>query len=273
MTNDDRTLRTEIESPEDLIQYLKDKGAGHNNYKFYSTRESIEKIINERAIYLSRGDGWNDLKDGIEFSGSLRGRIRFGKCFSYSRSESVAMWMLYGGINRDGAMLDLTRSQAAKILNAGTVELGYFDNGFRCVRKLKPGEGYNLFFIDILYCDDDGTACTAKRSDERVDGLETPPSGDGLLTKFYPWSYENEVRLVFEAAMEQVPENASHVRVPLNIETDALRDRIYAAPNSEISSYNRSRLKSSIDWDICRNCNRATAKDCSLTGNSNISTV
>lgn len=257
MKKDGVSLTSVANDPVRLIQYLKDKGANHNNYKYYSTIEKVERLIEEQVIYLTRGDGWNDLKDDMGFSGSRKGYVRFGKCFSFSRSENVAMWMLYGGTKKEGAMLDLTKSQAATILNTDDFELGYFDKGFEYVKRLAKTGNCSLFFTDILYCDESDGSCTVKRSDERVDGLEKLPEGDGLLTKSYPWSYENEVRLVFEAPIDQVPENADCVRIPLNIEKAALKSRVYSAPNSTVRGYNRSRLKSSISWNICRGCDRA----------------
>lgn len=261
MAKDDRTLKSEAKDPARLIKYLKSKGANHNNYKCYSTRKNIERIVNEQAIYLTRGDGWNDLKDGIGFSESRRGYVRFGKCFSFSRSENVAMWMLYGGTNQDGAMLDLTKSQAAKIRETRALDFGYFDDGgFERVNTFTMNSDSDLFFIDVLYCDENNTGCTVKRSDERVDKLKQPPQGEGLLTKLYPWSYENEVRLVFEAPRDQVPENAECIRIPLDMGQDELRKRVYTAPNSTVKGYNRSRLKATINWDICRGCDRVAQK-------------
>ena len=258
METSKRKLKGAIENQAALLEYLKDKGENHNYYKYYSTHNRIEQAIEECALYLTRGDGWNDLEDELAFSTSRKGFTRFGKCFSFSRSENVAMWMLYGGTDHDGAMLDLTKGFAKKIIATETIQAGYFDDNdkFKSVKSINVKDGCRLFFADILYVGEEQGKFTAKRSDERVDNLECPPSAEGLLTKAYPWSYENEVRLICEIPNGSTPNNADCMRVPLGGTSDGLRARAYSAPNSKSRGYQRSELKGKIDWDICRGCEK-----------------
>ena len=254
----DSKLKSTIHNPAELLDYLQEKGKKHNCYKYYSTHKRIEQTIQQRAIYLTRGEDWNDREDGRSFSTSRNGYTRFGKCFSFSRSENVAMWMLYGGTDHEGAMLDLTQGIVKNILATKKVQLGFFsDNGkFKCIKSIDVDNGCSLFFLDVLYIGEDGGKYAAKRSDERVDGLNCPPSEDGLLTKAYPWSYENEVRLIFEAPNDLIPAAAKCIRVSLECESNALRNRAYSAPNSEPESYKPSKLNEKMNWDICRGCKR-----------------
>ena len=258
METSKRKLKGAIENQAALLEYLKDKGENHNYYKYYSTHNRIEQAIEECALYLTRGDGWNDLEDGLAFSTSRKGFTRFGKCFSFSRSENVAMWMLYGGTEHDGAMLDLTKGFAKKIIATETIQAGYFDDNdkFKSVKSINVKDGCRLFFADVLYVGEEQGKFTAKRSDERVDNLECPPSAEGLLTKAYPWSYENEVRLIFEAPNDLIPAAVKCIRVSLECESNALRNRAYSAPNSKPGGYKPSKLNEKMNWDICRGCER-----------------
>lgn len=252
-------LKSAIKGDTDLFDYLTSKGSHHNHYKHYSNVSSISRIIEQRCLYLTRGDNWNDLDDRHSFHKMSEDRLRFGACLSFSVSENIAMWMLYGGTSKSGAMIDLTKGDASSILSLTEFKAGYLDEKgkFADVTLLTKNEGCDLYFVDVLYCgkDDDGLF-SARRSDECAYELEALPSRHNVTTKSLPWSYENEVRLVLEAPASLVPDNVELIRIPLSKTSEELKARAYLAPNNETkgSGFNRSKLKGSLDWDICKRC-------------------
>lgn len=255
-TNPDR-LKTVISDPDKLIQYLKERAENHPHFKYYSNYETISKIINSRHLLLSRGDNWNDTLDREQFRDSLSGYVRFGTCLSFSISENVAMWMLYGGTQKDGAMVDLRKRDVADMSALSTFELGRLgEGGFTTLKTVS--EGCALYPLDVLYIgqNDNGDGWSAKRADERVIKIDEEPKVRGLLTKSYAWSYENEVRLVLDVPEELVDDTITHAWIPLKCASDELKKRAYLAPNStrKNSGFRKSTLQGKIDWDICRGC-------------------
>lgn len=86
---------------EEYVKHLREKGKNHTNYKIYSYGTRITDIIDETTLYLSDGQRWNDRIDRDNFCRKDQPR-RFARCFSFSKSENVAMWMLYGGMKKMG---------------------------------------------------------------------------------------------------------------------------------------------------------------------------
>lgn len=78
----------------------------------------------QESLFLSTGGNWNDIPDRISFNPPGANVIRFGACFSVSESESVAMWMLHGGLHKEGVMADFSRNQINSCLNTEYVALG-----------------------------------------------------------------------------------------------------------------------------------------------------
>ncbi len=258
-------LQDVLDDPDRLWAYLKARGANHNSYKYYSNVDRIGQIIDSESICLSLGDRWNDYDDRKSFATAVKGMIRFGVCFSFSISENVAMWMLYGGVEKKGAMLDLTRKMMKEITSQSEYKLGYLSekDEFICCKQVTRDDGCELYLADILYC---GKAAnegySVKRSDERVDDRAQEPNDTRLLIKSYPWSYENEVRLILEVPERLVAGNVELARISLKSDKDSLKSRAYLAPNNQTRGlgYNRSKIKGTIDWDLCRHCSLRAAK-------------
>lgn len=124
----------QIHNKDELIQYLSKKGNNHYNYRFYSKRERIETILKDHTIYLFDGSNWNDTIDRENFNDTSKECKRFGLCFSFSKSESVAMWMLYS--QNDGCMIDYGQNLIKEILQTNTVQLGEFKNNVFQSKKI-----------------------------------------------------------------------------------------------------------------------------------------
>lgn len=109
-----------FDSHRQIVEWLEERGSRHRNYRYYSSRSRIENILSESAIYCTDGSSWNDLRDREAFNPPGSQEKRFGLCLSFSSTESVAMWMLYSGSDRDGAMIDFDK-RALLVLRKLTV--------------------------------------------------------------------------------------------------------------------------------------------------------
>lgn len=277
---DTRFVRLKLEdcvhNPYILDDYLVEKARWHNCYKTYSTLERIQSWKDSDCFYLDDGRRWNDRHDREMFNNEKSKVKRFGRCFSFSVNESVAMWMLYGGMNKNGAMLEFKRSAMRELIeNTNVVELGNWENGeFKVVRKLNEGQ-FDLELKDIIYRDeiskserdvDDFGVYYIRRSDEvckRAPGYAI--NALDHCVKAAAWSYENECRLILSVNKAAVPEaiHASSVRIPLhnmlsgtnNKNTDKDKVKIYCSPNfAGEKPYLESALAGGIDWDLCAGC-------------------
>ena len=156
------TKLIDIKDEVTLYDFLCYKAANHTHFKMYSEEDIIDSIIEEGALFIGDGQNWNDVNDKKNLQSDNQ-KI-FAKCFSFSKSESVAMWMLYGGIKHKGAMIDLRKEDINNLLSAPEISLGKWvdkDNNdkikeFQVIKTLKRSD--NNFTIELI---DDNT-------DERV---------------------------------------------------------------------------------------------------------
>lgn len=248
-----------------LEEYLKEKAKCHNSYKLYGTEEKLKAIYDDYKLYLSDGSQWNDISDREALQIEDKEYKYFARSFTYSLSENVAMWMLYGGIMGDGVMVDFGAGNLKSILNqCNKVILGTFINK-KFEGKIEVSrEDFQLYMMDIIYYEPSANMegyIDVKRSYESL--LEVPEKYiKNLLhsTKNYAWSYENECRLIlkvkkvfcrncsdaeinFEEIFKQNPSNKKSV--------------VYESPNYKGSRrYEKSKLYSKINWDLCSGCKK-----------------
>lgn len=266
-------LKTSINDSEVLKYYLEEKGKNHNCYKTYSTLERIESWKKSNCFYLDDGSRWNDPSDRDMFNNDNIDVKRFGRCFSFSRNESVAMWMLYGGMTKSGVMLEFKGSAMRELIKkTKSVEFGNWKNGkFEPVLTLNEGQ-YLLELKDILYRDKRKSGrFYIRRSDEVC---KTAPGFTirklDHCVKAAAWSYENECRLVLSVDKRQFPEilNTSSARIHLHDmlkntgkeSKDTDKVRIYCSPNffADDKPYLESNIKDDIDWDLCAGCKKTS---------------
>ena len=152
---------------EELEEYLKYKAKNHKNFTFYAKKESVRKSI-DNGIKLSNGVGWNDNDDKKRLSKD--GKIRLVKSFTFSKSENVAMWMLYTGLDNAGGMIKYNQSAITSLLSKlFDIEI-YSKNG--STFRLNASQ-FSIELIDIVYVgeskNNDPNIITLKRSDETVE--------------------------------------------------------------------------------------------------------
>lgn len=255
-------LKSAYISTERLREYLIEKANGHNHFKVYTRFDRLTYWISSRAIYLSDGKCWNDVHDRESFNNPHNGIVNFGTCFSFSESENVAMWMLYGGTNSDGVMVDFQRKHIAKILNdTPSIEIGYWNNDEFVPQKTITKDAFSIMLSDVLYYAENSEKAGTydiKRSNESIKGTGTD-SIDKLecVKKSYAWNYENECRLILSLDRSIIPVGAYAIKIDVGDTFSELMKahRIYEAPNYKSSyRFSKSKLRGEIDWDLCHNC-------------------
>ncbi len=258
-----------INSAEELREYLEVKARGHNYYKYYAPKPFIDEIINNHCLYLSTGTNWNDTIDKNEFNSEGSDHLNFALCLSYSRSESVAMWMLYSGNN--GCMIDYDSKIIKEVLSTPVISLGYFDGPFIEERSVSSKD-FSIRIIDIIYYGESKTeGCYyVKRSDETNQEFNSMIVDDlKLCKKTTAWSYENECRIIVSISSKYKTEKTSHVRVIIDEESiNRIKKRVYDSPNTIELAYNPCKLAGKINWNLCRDCkDKCYKKDCLLRNN------
>ena len=247
-----------------LEAYLSTKATNHNSYKHYTRFSTAQKIMENGKLLLTDGDRWNDCCDKEQLNSASYDKKYFAACFSFSISESVAMWTLYGGAHSDGAVLSLLPTDMAQIMRAKEVDLCRRAGGhYERIRTLEPSE-FDMWLTDVLYTGDNKKGqFTIRRSDERVD-LATwvdLARADGLtgIHPYYwkgcPWSYENEVRLVVGVPRELLgtKTNDYALKVGLQKSSSELEKKMVVLQRRETALFcTQSRLGHQMSWNLCR---------------------
>jgi len=246
-------MRSYCGSAGKLKEYLQRKAVNHNSYKYYSKIEYIRTIVKDRILYLGNGAKWNDVSDRESFVSESDCRINFGKCFSYSTDENVAMWMLYGGVYHRGAMIDFTKRAMRNICDCSTITLGNMgEDGFKPLFDIEKPK-FDIRVIDVVYYNSENGYI--KRSNESVFGVKTDMiSTLGAYKKTYPWSYENECRLVVTIDKALVPTECNTVKIDMSgIDLGKSLERVYYCPDfreTREDGFNKSKLQDLVEWEL-----------------------
>ena len=270
---EERNIKNVCDTVQSLEMYLTTKAQNHNYYKTYTVSNRVQSWIAADCFYLDDGSRWNDIHDRETFNHPKSNVKRFGRCFSFSKSESVAMWMLYGGMQKSGAMLEFTKKGMRELISNTTyVELGnWVNNEFVNVITLQAGQ-FDLTLKDILYTGEfTSDTIYIRRSDEAnkaapIDVIKQLQ----YCVKSVAWSYENECRLILTVDKRIIPDviNATSVRNPLKgLLKDKSKTRIYCSPNYRgEKSFSESKISEEVDWDLCYGCNTPPANKDNFKG-------
>lgn len=257
-----------FEEYRDVLSFLAGRGGMHREYKHYATRARIAGILRSGALYLTDGTSWNDKYDREHFNPSFMSTKRFGACFSASSTESVAMWMLYGGMDGNGAMINFGRRTLQGAMGRESYECGWFgtDGKFECVVEL-PADRLSLRLVDVLYFQNhaDGNVTVGRPSIEGGRHVMDGRAFNGIeqIAKHQSWSYENEVRLVATISKLDLVGKASHVKcvkIPIDFDDAFVAGRVFDSPVSDGGgNYRDSELRGTVDWNLCSGCVKAGA--------------
>lgn len=251
----ENTLKIQFEKG-NILSYLRQKAENHNYLKIYGSKKKIKGIVDLRSLLLSNGSGWND-KNEIQRLQDNNTQM-FACCFSFSKSENIAMWMLYAREKED-LMINFRPKVIREIQNEKPeIKIGKMeDDGFKMNKKITK-DHYDIELIDILYCDSISDRSAIKRSDERAEGVNRRFFEQlTYCRKSYPWNYENECRLLIKINKSILDDNDTHILLPLNSLSED-KYEIYRNPTFEASEseYKRSTLSDEINWDFCRGCSK-----------------
>ena len=256
-----------LDESNNVFSYLARRGSSYKSYKHYATRERIESILGGQAIYLTDGSSWNDTFDSRRFNPQFSANKKFGICLSVANGESIAMWMLYGGRDGNGAMIDFDKETLQDAMNQPEYDLGRFENGAFVTVKTLPADCIKLSLLEVLYFKEAGhdmlkikravgrdkTACISRRA---LSGIEE-------IAKHDSWAYEREVRLVAKVSMLELTGRQSGIqciRLPLELSDDFINNRVYDSPVSDNKGrFLDSALRGTIEWNLCSGCNRLPA--------------
>lgn len=250
------TLKSACCSAATLKSYLQRKGENHNYYKCYSRLEYVVDIRDSNCLYLNNGEKWNDISDRENFNASTNPFVNFGKCFSFSQDENVAMWMLYGGIDKKSGMIDFTKKAMRSLINIPTVQIGCWENNkFVSLLELTKDQ-FEIYITDVIYYNKKGSVYYINRSDEHYSCLSEKVFSKLLdCKKTYSWKYENECRLIVRVNRDLLNEKCKVVKIDLhNVNTGKSFERIYHGPNYPLGDTHGtlpSKLRGTIDWSLC----------------------
>jgi hypothetical protein len=257
------TLKSSCWFPQELEEYLKWRGQRHDCYKAYSKVDRVKFWLKEESVFLSRGSKWNDTVDRKALNSSTPNEEHYALCLSFSEQESVAMWMLYGGIRNEGAMVDFTNAAMRQILAfKEKIELGNWENGkFKPCQTIDPGD-YSLKITDVLYVADskkDENAYRVRRGIEVCEkAKKTIVDSTNCVKKAYPWNYENECRLILSVDRSHIKtKDAAVAKIHIKGLYDSVKkgNRIYQSPNCAVENqFRKSVMDGKIEWDLCRDC-------------------
>ena len=249
-------LSENITTSTELRNYLKEKGTNHSNYKFYTSLPVINAILDNHALFLSKGDNWNDLQDRANFNPDDDSIVRFGLCMSYAKSENVAMWMLYG--RNDGYMVDFGKEIIKSCLACSKLSCGRIkEDRFESLLELDDGQ-FSIEVMDIVYYGEpkngDINSFYIKRADEVEQNCPINViNGIKYCKKTLPWQYECECRLIVSISKSIVGiDRCDTVSMDFGGSHIAkMKERIYHTPNhGGTLTYERSKLAGKIQWNI-----------------------
>lgn len=253
-----------LDEYQQILSYLSGKGSNHRDYRHYATRDRVRSILDGSAIYLTDGSNWNDKSDRKRFNPQASGYKRFGVCLSSSTEESVAMWMLYGGTDGNGAMINFDKGTLQRAMSAESYEFGQFVNGVFEPQLTLPAMDVRFALMEVLYykrrdkSDDEVVVMRSMGNDRQVQLPLDVLGRIDEITKYSSWSYEQEVRLV--AVVDKLSlgiqgSDIKCVRVPLDLSEDFISQRVYNSPVSDGKTmYRASELQGTVEWDLCGNC-------------------
>lgn len=250
-----------VDAYRSVCRYLSNKGSKHAHFRYYADIDRIKQILSGSAVYLTDGSHWNDRFDACNFNPHFSSFKRFGICMSYSASESIAMWMLYGGHSGAGAMIDFEKEILVSAMEAPCFEFGHFGAGGFVSEKTLSRDEVQIELIDIAYFregneENEGYALKLPfEKQAEVTGLILDNLGP--FVKHESWSYEQEVRMVTTVDKRLLDNRASSykcMRLPLGIPRDYPNRRIYNSPVSDSALFCDSNLVGTVEWDLCNGC-------------------
>lgn len=202
MNNDSSETTLEVNSPQNLTDYLKSESVKHAEYHHYTTLESLEKILKYKTFIMTKGDSkkLNDLHEQDEKGEKDVWNRTYMSCFNYSEGENMAMWGLYGKPRSEAICINIPVEAFIALANSSCKQSDKSED--------IPRDEIDIFATDIFY-----TRCNniVKEPDPAFqvhNNKKIKFNINGMLfnylkhkeftgcVKSYAWNYEDEVRII-----------------------------------------------------------------------------
>lgn len=250
--NDEKIISFGHKTINDLIDLS--KKVNHKKYRIYTKNANIDKIIDNKCLRFSNGvDKWNDLVD-VKLFNNDNNVCRFGLCFSTFTSESIPMWMLYGGKAKDGKIIEFSPTVVGKLIDASkSKECCVMNSKGKCVGKAKIK---NMYLCDALYCSDDYTyiLCNNKEIiNTNLTITKKQIEKKAIVVKPYTWRYEKETRLIIEVEKSKIKsrfDKELYVDISIKDIIDNDSYSIIDSPYHKSKKYKQSSLTGKFRWEL-----------------------
>lgn len=204
-------MQYEINNINELANLLKKKGENHNFYHHYTTSKSLNLILKNRTLRLTRGNS-KTLNDWHEYEAKgleLVWNRTYIACFSFGDFENMAMWGLYGLPSNEAVRLTLTKKAFNFIRN-------YNSDGseIKIYKNPSKKEFFNkesiesITLSDVFYVKDKGKQRYKGYEiifNDTMDSMFHSEKATGIV-KNYSWGYEKEVRIIIRLKDKQYEE-------------------------------------------------------------------
>ncbi len=217
---------------EKAVGLIRDAGVAHGSYAHYTTLEVLDSLIKNRRWWLTRATSseFDDLIESRKYGDEETLKNLFFVSFSYSQSESAAMWRLYSECDENAARLSLTKTALRDWLVAikSKQDVKAYPVIGGEVQESLPITIEDAFVHDVIYAsvEDDGgkhlrakSLCWNDKFTKAVADLgrkRKSVMASGVL-KDYEWRFEYESRLVVKVSDEPWIKDRIAVEIPENV--------------------------------------------------------
>ena len=189
----------DIDNAEMLVSYLKKKKRlnGVTCLSTYMNKSSVEELFSSKCMFINNPRRMNDLYEIASFNdtGVDWGKICF-RSFMAQKTESIAMWSMYGQPWQEGVMLSIPVSVLQELVNNSPCLISaVYDNARN---RYYPDyneivNGAEISLSRVAYVDDSYVTCSDKKN-KNLKHLYGNYELAGYI-KDVAWEYEREIRL------------------------------------------------------------------------------
>ena len=257
---------SEISSIEELKQYLEDKGKGHRPFFHYTTLETLQGMLKNRRLFLTRMD---KLNDAMECNAAPERKKRvYIASFSFGRPESVAMWYMYGTPSKKGIRLTIPNRAITQTINGFEKNPVIFST--ETGKEITTEQIPVLKMIDVVYAHNGSLEHNKEKLLRKQGEFVITAKADPELAFFVKneiWLSENETRMVLEFEKE-LPGDLVKVAIDFDYAINNLEITANPCFNqkdiiAELKDFEKDRIHQSCAYNHvyfreCNGCGRKT---------------
>jgi hypothetical protein len=179
-------------SVDDLLKQLRKSARLHKQgWYHYTTMSSLIRMVDTGYANFTL---ISESNDGSEFLANRH----YMMSFTYAKEESVALWGLYGVPKKEAVRLNFPYKKIMAWFNESEFEVYGLENGRRQSVEYLP----KVSMFDVAYYSHNGLMLHKNKKIRLKDFEEKDITYDklplGPYVKKWPWSYEQEMRIVIE---------------------------------------------------------------------------